>query len=150
MYEKYEREERFTLKKINLALLISKPGHLRNGLQSLLRTVPQIEIIAEAHDPSVLLQMSDELHPELILLDASIFEESSWFAITKFKAEWPQTVILVLTENDQQCQTAKEAGADLFIPKGFPAAELVNLIETALIADVRDEINHKIPKGKAE
>ncbi|HAY84220.1 MAG TPA: hypothetical protein DCY42_04640 [Chloroflexi bacterium] len=128
------------MKKITVALVITKPGHLRNGLQSLLRTVPQIEIIAEAQDTSVLLKMSDELHPELILLDASIFEESSWNAISKFKAEWPQTVILVLTENDQQGLKAKGAGADLFIPKGFPAAKLVDLIENSLSRNMRDEI----------
>ena len=120
--------------------MITKPGHLRNGLQSLLRTVPQIEIIAEAQDTSVLLKMSDELHPELILLDASIFEESSWLAISKFKAEWPQTVILVLTENDQQGLKAKGAGADLFILKVFPAAKLVDLIENSLSRNMRDEI----------
>ena len=35
-------------KQITLALVIAKPDHLWNGLQSLLRTVPQIEIIAES------------------------------------------------------------------------------------------------------
>ena len=85
--------------------------------------------------------MRDEIHPELILLDASVLEETDWTAISKLKAEWPQTTILVLTENDQQGQTAKVAGADIFLPKGFPAAELVNLIETSLIKYKRDETN---------
>ena len=129
------------MKKITLALVITKPGHLRNGLQSLLRTVPQIEIIAESHDPSVLLRMSDEIHPDLILLDADLVEESDWTAISKLKGEWPQTTILVLTENDTQGQQAKEAGAEHFLPKGFPAAELVNLIENSLIQNLRDETN---------
>ena len=129
------------MNKITLALVITKPGHLRNSLQSLLRTVPQIEIIAEAHDPSVLLRMSYEVYPELILLDAEVIEEADWTAIAKLKGEWPKTTILVLTENDKQGQQAKNAGADYFLPKGFPAAELVNLIEISLTHDAHDENN---------
>ena len=130
------------MNKITLALVITKPGHLRNGLQSILRTVPQIEIIAESHDPSVLLRMSDEIHPELILLDAEVIVETEWTAIAKLKKEWPHTTILVLTENAQQEQSAKESGADFTLPKGFPAAELANLIENSLIQNLRDETNH--------
>ena len=129
------------MKKITLALVITKPGHLRNGLQSLLRTIPQIEIIAEAQEPSVLLKMSEEVHPELIFIDACIIDEANWIAITKLKAEWPRTKILVFTENEQQGQGAQAAGADFILPKGFPAAELVNLIENSLIEDARDESN---------
>jgi hypothetical protein len=50
--------------KIIVGLVITKPGHFRNGLQSLLRTIPRIEIIAESKDPSVLLKMREEIHPE--------------------------------------------------------------------------------------
>ena len=129
------------MNKITLALVITRPGHLRNGLRSLLRTVPQIEIIAEAHDPSVLLKMREEIRPELIFIDASILDEANWMAITKLKAEWPQTRVLVLTENDQQRRTAQGAGADFMLPKGFPAAQLVNLIENSLIHDRGDKTN---------
>ena len=128
-------------KHITLALVITKPGHLWNGLQSLLQTIPQIEIIAEAQDPSVLLKMSNEIHPELIFIDASIFDETNWTSITKIKAEWPRTKIVVLTENDPQQQSAQDAGADIVLPKGFPAAKLVNLIEDTLIQNSQDETN---------
>ena len=133
------------MKKITLALLIAKPGHLRNGLQSLLRTVPQIEILAEAHDPSVLLKMDGEVRPEVIIVDGSIIDESNWSALAKIKAVCPRTKILVLTDNDQQGQVAREAGADYYVLKGFPATELAQLIETALIHDSRDETDLSNP-----
>jgi len=128
-------------KHITLALVISKPGHLFDGLQSLLRTVPKIEIIAESQDPSILLKMGNEIHPELILIDASILEESDWTAIIKINVECPQTKIVVLTENDLQRQRAKEAGVDIMLPKGFPAGKLVNLIENMLVQDSQEETN---------
>jgi len=128
-------------KQITLALVITKPSHLWNGLQSLLRTVPQIDIIAESQDPSVLLKMCNEIHPQLIFIDASIIDETNWTVITKIKAGWSQTKIVVLTENDLQQQKAEEAGADIMLPKGFPAAKLVNLIENSLIQNSQDETN---------
>jgi len=132
------------LNKITLALIIAKPGHLRNGLQSLLRTIPQIEILAESHDPSILLKMNDGLLPELILVDAGLIDEANWSAITKIKAERPSTKVIVLTENEQQGQVAKEAGADFYLLKGFPATELAHLIENLLIHNLPDENNLSI------
>jgi len=137
----YANEERVTLNKITLALIVAKPGHLRNGLQSLLRTIPQIEILAESHDPSILLKMNEEIRPELILVDAGLIDEANWSAITKIKADWPSTKVFVLTESDYQGQTAKEAGADFCLLKGFPATELAHLIEISLIHDSQDEID---------
>ena len=128
-------------KQITLALVITKPNHLWSGLQSLLRTVPQIEIIAEAHDPSVLIKISTEMHPNLILLDASILDDTAWTAVSKIKAERPRTKFIALLENVQQQQSAQLAGVDTLLPKGFPAAKLVNLIENSLIQNSKDETN---------
>lgn len=124
---------------ITLALAIAKPDHLWNGLQSLLRTVPQIEIIAESQDPSILLKLKAEINPELILIDANIFDETNWAAITKIKTESPLTKIIVLTENDSQRICAQDAGAEIVLPKGFPAAKLVTLIEDRLFQNSEDE-----------
>jgi len=139
--KQYRKQARLPLKKITLALIITKPGHLRNGLQSLLRTIPQIEILAEAHEPSVLLKMSAEIQPELILVDASLLAEPNWAAISKIKADGPNTKIIVLTENEQEGQTAQEAGADYYLLKGFPATELAQLIEYLLIHEGPPENN---------
>jgi DNA-binding NarL/FixJ family response regulator len=124
--------------KITLALVVAKPGHLWNGLQSLLRTLPQIEIIAETQKPTVLLKIGTEMHPELVLLDASLFDEDAWTAVTKIKAEWPHIHFVVLVDDDLQRQIAQVAGADLVLPKGFPAAKLVALIEDLLSQREKD------------
>ncbi len=141
-------------KQITLALVVAKPGHFWNGLQSLLRTVPQIEIIAETQDPSVLLRVGNEMHPELVLLDASLFDEDAWTVVTKIKDEWPHTHCVVLTEDDNQRQSAQDVGADLVLPRGFQAAKLVALIEKLLSQgenDSRIEPNSREePKSNSE
>lgn len=126
-------------KQITLALVVAKPGHLWSGLHSLLRTVPQIEIIAEINDASVLSSMDAKIHPELILLDASLFDDDMWPGITKIKGEWPHTRCVALVEDDQQRGKAQEAGADYVLSKGFPASRLVTLIEDLLSQQESDE-----------
>jgi DNA-binding NarL/FixJ family response regulator len=119
-------------KQTKLALIVAKPGHLWNGVQSLLRTLPEIEIIAEIKDPAVLLKIGSEMQPDLILLDANLFDEEICTAITKIKSEWPPTQCVVLVEDSQHHQAVYDAGADLVVPQGFPATKLVAAIEELL------------------
>jgi DNA-binding NarL/FixJ family response regulator len=126
-------------KQIKLALIVAKPGHLRDGVQSLLRTLPEIEIIAEINSPSVLLEMGSEMQPDLIVLDASLFGEDILKAITKISEEWPHTQCVVLVEDSQHYQAVYDAGADLVIHQGFPATKLVAAIEELLSEQLEDE-----------
>ena len=125
-------------KQISSALVVSQPGHFCNGLQSLLRTVPQIEIIAETQDPSVLLKIGTKMHPELVMLDADLFDAADWRAITRLKGECPQIQCVALVDNDQQRQNAQEAGVDLVLPKGYPAEKLIAIVEN--IIDSQEDI----------
>lgn len=117
------------MSKITLALIVEKPGHLWNGLWSLLRTIPQIKIITETLDPSALMNDGNEMPADLILLDANLFDEDAWMAVTDMRREWPQTHFIVLTESDAQRKNAQKSGAELVLPKGYPAAKLITLIE---------------------
>lgn len=122
-----------------LALIVAKPGHLWDGMQSLLRTLPEIEIIAEIKYPSVLFKMGSEMQPDLILLDASLFGENICKAITKISREWSHTHCVVLVEDGQHDHAVYGAGADLVVPQGFPASKLVAAIEELLSPPVGDE-----------
>jgi len=126
-------------KQTKLALIVARPGHLREGVQSLLRTLPEIEIIAEIKCPSVLLKMGTEMQPDIILLDASLFGDDIWKVITKIRGEWPHTPCIVLADDGQHHQAVYDAGADLVVPEGFPATKLVAAIEQLLSAHLEGE-----------
>ncbi len=128
-------------KQAKLALVIAKPSHLWSGMQSLLRTLP-IEIIAEIKEPTILLKLSNEMQPDLIMLDASFFNERLCGTITRVKNKWPQTQCVVLVEGNQHLQEAYGAGADLVVQQGFPASKLVAAIEELL--SQLDNDNQKI------
>ncbi len=125
-------------KQTKLALIVAKPSHLWDGLQSLLRTLPEIEIIAEIKCPSVLLKIGSEMQPDLILLDKSLFGENILKAITKINEEWSYAHCVVLVEDSPNHQALYDAGADLVVPQGFPATKLVAAIEELLSAHLKE------------
>jgi DNA-binding NarL/FixJ family response regulator len=119
-------------KQVTLALIVAKPGPLRNSLQALMTTMPQIEILAETSDPTALLRMGAEIQPHVVLMDADLPEAQVCAALRQIKAEWSQTRSIVLVEDSQQQQLAQAAGADVALLKGHPAAKLVATIEALL------------------
>jgi DNA-binding NarL/FixJ family response regulator len=119
-------------KQVTLALIVARPGPLRNGLQALMTTMPQIEILAETTDPSALRRMGAGMQPDVVLLDASLPEDQVWAALGRIKAEWSQTRSIVLVEDSQQQQKAQAAGADVVLIQGTPAGQLIAAIEGLL------------------
>ena len=119
-------------RQVTLAIIVARPGPLRNSLQSLMTTMPQIEILAETSDPSALLRMGAGIQPDVVLLDASLPEEQVWAALRQIKEEWCRTRSIVLVEDSQQQQQVQAAGADVALLKGHPAAKLITTIEGLL------------------
>jgi DNA-binding NarL/FixJ family response regulator len=119
-------------KQVTLALIVARPGPLRNGLQALMTTMPQIEILAETTDPSALRRMGAGMQPDVVLLDVSLPEDQVWAALGRIKAEWSQTRSIVLVEDSQQQQKAQAAGADVVLIQGTPAGQLIAAIEGLL------------------
>ena len=119
-------------KQVTLALIVARPGPLRDSLQALMTTMPQIEILAETTDPSALLRIGNRIQPDIVLLDADLPGEQVWSALREIKEEWSQTRSIVLVKDSQQQQKAQVAGADVVLIKGYPAARLIATIEELL------------------
>jgi DNA-binding NarL/FixJ family response regulator len=122
-------------RQVTLALIVARPGPLRNSLQSLMTTMPQIEIVAEASDSSALLRMGHTLQPDIVLIDASLSQDEVWSALNNIRDGWLQTRTIVLVENSHQQEQAQKAGADVALLQGFPAAMLATIIEELLSQD---------------
>jgi DNA-binding NarL/FixJ family response regulator len=121
-------------KQVTLALIVARPGPLRNSLQSLMTTMPQIEILAETSDPSALLRLGARIQPDVVLLDASLPGKEVGAALRQIKEEWSRTRSIVLVEDSQQQQEIEAAGADVALLKGYPAAKLIATIEESLLS----------------
>jgi DNA-binding NarL/FixJ family response regulator len=124
-------------KQVTLAVVVARPGPLRDSLQTLMTTMPEIEILAETTDPSALLRMGADIQPDIVLLDASLPEEQVWGALRQIKQAWSQTRSIVLVEDSRQQLKAQAAGADLVLLQGYPAARLIEAIKGLLSQDCR-------------
>jgi len=116
----------------NIALIVARPGPLRNSLYSLMNTLPQITKVAETSDMLSLSRMGSQNQPSLVLLETSCSEGNTREALDRINMEWPATRTVALVDNAAQQRDAESAGADVVLFKGFRAASLIGVVEELL------------------
>ncbi len=112
-----------------LTLIAVMPGRVRDGLEAMLASIPQVEILGEVEDGASTLRIVARSQPALVLLDADLLNDEDWGILRTIKARWPQMQCLLLTETSRQVQVARNNGADETLFKGFSMAELSQAIQ---------------------
>jgi DNA-binding NarL/FixJ family response regulator len=107
------------------ALIIAKPGPLRDALRSLMIAMPEIDAVAEADDLSSALRADPRHAPALVLLDSSLAHGETGLTVRQTKAEWPVARCICLVDSVQQEREAEAAGANAALLKGTPPTKLV-------------------------
>lgn len=124
-----------------VALIVAKPGVLRNSLFSLINTLPQIEIVAECRDMPSLLRMGSKIQPDLLLMETDLPESHVHESLEQINREWPATRTVLLVDNVAQQLEAESAGADVVLFKGHRAAGLLGIFEDLLSQEL--SLRHK-------
>ena len=106
------------------ALIVARPGELRDGVRALLEATGKIGHISQADDGPAALTVIGQLCPQVAVLDCNIPASDLPTLLTRIKAECPETKCLVLVDGVEQQLEAESAGADVTVLKGFPAARL--------------------------
>ncbi len=114
------------------ALIIAKPGHLRDGLQTLLQAIPEIATIQQA-DVWSPFTAADQC-PALVLLDIDPQEPDTVALLQRIKRHWPQTNCIALVDSEQDLPRNQLVGADVMLLKGMLASRLFDIIH--------DLVNH--------
>ena len=106
---------------------------VRAGLQDVLSSQPDFEVIAEAKNGAEAVALADRLKPHVVLTDLSMPEMDGVTAIARIKAEHQDIHILVLTtyDSDSDVLPAIEAGAIGYLLKDSPREELFEAIRAA-------------------
>jgi len=112
-------------------LIVSPPGNLQIGLQALLTTHLDVDVLVVGNAASA-LKVIEKYHPALIIIDQDIPGETSISVVKNVKTMWPDIQCLVLANDDQGRQKLSEVGADLVVIKGLPGAKLVAEINSLL------------------
>jgi len=112
-------------------LIVSPPGDLQIGLQALLTTHLDVDVLVVSEAPSA-LKVIKRHKPALVILDQDIFRSKVIEFIDSIKINWPDIQCVVLANDEQIRLEMITSGADLIIIKGFPGSKLIAEIKRLL------------------
>jgi two-component system, NarL family, response regulator NreC len=113
-------------------LIADDHAMVRSGLRALIDAQPDMVVVGEAADGTVVEGRCAELSPEVVLMDLTMPGRSGIAAIADVRRASPLAHVLVLTmhEDDAYVRLAATAGADGYVLKRALAADLVAAIRT--------------------
>ena len=114
-------------------LLVDDHDVVREGLRSLLRRSPDIEVVGEAATAASAEAEAAGLSPDVVVLDVRLPDGSGVEACRAIRAQRPETRVLMLTSyaDDEALFAAILAGAAGYLLKETRAAALLEAIHTA-------------------
>jgi two-component system response regulator NreC len=118
------------MKKNIRILLADDHAVLRRGLEFLINSQTDMEVIGEAADGIEACQKAHELHPDVVVMDLSMPNMDGYQATSALKQVSPHIKILVLTvfEDSDSFRTLLKTGASGYILKSTVAEELPQAI----------------------
>jgi PAS domain S-box-containing protein len=122
-------------KDINLlrVLIVEDHSMVREGLQSVLNGFKDIQVIGEASDGEEAISASQDLQPDVIVMDINMPKMDGIEATKHILRARPSTVVVGLSVNDDPyiAETLSQAGASAYLTKGRAAKELYQTIWSA-------------------
>lgn len=111
-------------------MIVEDHAVVRQGLAALLKTVPDLTVVAEAANGAEAVTLFKQHQPDITLMDLRLPEMSGVQAITAIRKDFPTARIVVLTtyDGDEDIYRALQAGAKGYLLKGMSSDELMNAI----------------------
>ena len=111
-------------------LLVDDHLVVRQGLRSLLSQYPDIQVVGEAEDGSVVLELVSELRPDVTLLDVRLAGDNGLDLARQLQRGQVETRIIILTsyDNEEYLLQAAQAGAYGYLLKNSSAEILADAI----------------------
>ena len=105
---------------------------LREGIAALLKTEPDMELVAEASDGEEAIKQFRQHRPDITLMDIQMPNMNGTEAINRIRNEFPNARIIVLStySGDVQVLRAIKAGARGYIVKAHVHRELLEAIRS--------------------
>jgi len=117
---------------MTIRLLIADDQQLVcDGLQAILSTVPEVEVVGVANDGAKAIEMVNTLHPDLVLMDLKMPGMNGIHATRAIRDQYPDVYVLVLTtyDADEWVFDAIRAGAAGYLLKDARREDIVAAIK---------------------
>ena len=114
-------------------LLADDHAVLRQGLAAILADQADIELVGQASDGVMAVDMARQLRPDVIIMDVTMPRLDGVEATRKIAGEMPEVRVIGLSlhEAADMAASMQEAGARAYLNKGGPAEELIAAIRAS-------------------
>jgi DNA-binding NarL/FixJ family response regulator len=113
-------------------LLVDDNKTFLTAVRNFLATLPQVEVIGEAHDGKAALTLATRLQPDLVLLDIVMPDMNGLEVAAELKksAHPPYVVFLSMHDSQSYRTAARELGARGYVGKGDFVLDLEPLVDS--------------------
>lgn len=113
-------------------LLVDDQGIVREGLQSLLEAKPDLEVVGQAENGQIAVELAVQLNPDVVLMDVRMPVMDGVAATRSLRDKKPEIKVLVLTtfDDDEYVAQAMQSGAKGYLLKDTPSEELAQAIRS--------------------
>jgi NarL family two-component system response regulator LiaR len=120
-------------------VVVDDHAMVRRGLASFLRITPDIQLAGEAEDGRQAIQVIEETHPEVVLMDLVMPGMDGIEAIQTIRSRFPGTQVIALTSftDRDMVQKAIQGGASGYLLKnvtGEDLAQAIRLVHAGKVA----------------
>src|SRR5215510_13805405 len=118
------------MKEANRIRVFSVDDHplLHQGIAAVIRSQPDMQLVAEASNGREAIQRFRETHPDVTLMDLRLPDMNGIDAMIAIRTEFPEARVVILTtfEGDVEIGRALAAGARGYLLKSMPPRELLD------------------------
>ena len=111
---------------------------VREGLLGLLSEDPDLDVVGEASDGRMAVDLAMRLQPDVVVMDITMPRLNGIEATRQIAAALPDIRIIGLSAHEQEdmARSMIEAGATAYLSKGGPAEDLIAIIRTTMARKV--------------
>jgi len=102
----------------------------RKAFRELLEQKKGIRVVGEAADGREAIVKNQELHPQVILMDAKMPKMDGITATDQIKKQSPEAKVIILSAYDEKdlIEKAMKLGADAYLSKNQPIEDIIRTI----------------------
>ncbi|UCD48877.1 MAG: response regulator transcription factor [Phycisphaerales bacterium] len=114
-------------------LLADDHRMMREGVRLILERAPGVEVVGEVENGRLAVEMTDQLRPDVVVMDIGMQDLNGIEATRQIKARHPKTKVIGLSmySDKRYVLGMLEAGVSGYVLKGSAGAELIRAIQAA-------------------
>jgi two-component system response regulator DevR len=130
-------------------IIVDDTDIAREGLRRILEREPDVEVLGAFESPESAIAFAKNNPPDVLMTDIKFWGgySDALHMIRTLRAEMKNIGIIAISAYEALLADAKDAGADAFLFKGFPAREIVDVIrsvyEKKVARDHKNACNQK-------